>query len=273
MNLPPELEGRFRTLGFSEAEAKVYLSLLSGGEANGSRLAAACGLARTTAYAALEALLRRGAVLQTLGEPRTFRARPPGELFEELATRAVEDATVLAESLAALKAVEDRGEVWNVSDEATLLSKALGMIGGAEREILVNSDHFMVALGPTLEAAARRGVKVFHFSYSGVDPGLEGVLTVCRWRPRQPSGTARAEPMPVRHRLMLVADMASCLTASREASGQVSGIATADSLLVHVMAEHIHHDIYLARIAAHAGTGLSGAGALLGSLLEAESRA
>jgi hypothetical protein len=39
------------------------------------------------------------------------------------------------------------------------------------------------------------------------------------------------------------------------------------------MAEHIHHDIYLARIAAHAGTGLSGAGALLGSLLEAESRA
>lgn len=268
MILPAELEARFRTLGFSEAEAKVYLTLLGSGEANGSRLAAACGLARTTAYAALEALLRRGAVLQTLGEPRTFRARPPAELFGELAARVAEDAAALAEALAALKSEEDRGEVWNVADEASLLSRAQALIDGAAREVLINTDYFVAALGPSLEAAAARGVQVFHFSYGGVDPALPGVKTFRRIRS---TASPRSSAATSRHRLMLVADLARCLTASREASGQVSGITTADSLLVHVMAEHIHHDIYLARIAARTGAGLTATGALLGSLLEAES--
>ncbi len=258
------LEGRFKTLGFQESEAKVYLELLRSGETNGSRLSSACGLARTTTYAALEALLRRGAVIQTLSEPRTFRARPPSLLFEESSRRCAEAARELSEALKPYESELSPDEVWNISNEAVLLAKARELIDAASGEVLINTDWYLEPLGPALQAAALRGIKVLHVSFTG-KRGPEGVQS---WL-----NTSYLSQAPTgRHRIMLAVDMTSVLVASRELDGRVSGVFSSNPLLTRIIAEHIHHDIYLVRIKEAHGGSVLGPGLRLGSMLESDKK-
>ena len=80
-----------RQLGFTDYEARIYVQLLKTSPATAYEISKAAGVPRANAYAALEALAQRGAVLPVNEEPLRYVAAPPKTLFEGISrqTRAL----------------------------------------------------------------------------------------------------------------------------------------------------------------------------------------
>lgn len=76
------IEERFRELGFTENELKVYLSLAEAGKASAGILARRAKIPRTTVYAVLASLVRRGLIASHEQEATTlYSANAPGALM------------------------------------------------------------------------------------------------------------------------------------------------------------------------------------------------
>lgn len=72
-------------LGFSKNETQVYLAALESGTDSAQNIAKIAGLPRTTTYAVLEYLVKRGVVAKTLIREKTrFVAEPPRKLISTL---------------------------------------------------------------------------------------------------------------------------------------------------------------------------------------------
>lgn len=75
-------------LGFNEKEAKVYLALLSLGQASVYAIADTSGLKRPTAYVIIDELEKKGAVSRVLRtRKQQYKAKSPDELISEAENR------------------------------------------------------------------------------------------------------------------------------------------------------------------------------------------
>lgn len=90
-------------LGLREKEAKVYLALLSLGEAGAYRLAKKTGLKRPTAYVIVQELIEKGYIYEApKSRPQKYVARPP-ELLIDRAEERLEEAKSALPQLNALQ--------------------------------------------------------------------------------------------------------------------------------------------------------------------------
>ncbi len=78
---------RLEQLGLAPAQARAYLTLLSGGPMGGPALAELMGVTRTSAYNALRVLSQLGFVESGAGYASRFRAVPPEEALPALIDR------------------------------------------------------------------------------------------------------------------------------------------------------------------------------------------
>ena len=67
--------------GFSEKEARLYISLLEIGEATVDECAKVSGVRRTTAYQLMKKLVEKGFVAEIIGKPLRYSCLPPKEAF------------------------------------------------------------------------------------------------------------------------------------------------------------------------------------------------
>lgn len=70
-------------LEIPDAQAKVYLALLQMGEGSYTEISRKAGIKRTTLYAILEKMEKRGLIKKSL-DNKTFLPAPPQQLFEKL---------------------------------------------------------------------------------------------------------------------------------------------------------------------------------------------
>lgn len=89
--------------GFTPTESSVYATLLRLGPSTGYAVAHAAGFARANTYAALEALLRRGATFRSAGRPARYRATDPPGLLVQLAAEQGERLDRLSLALAGIR--------------------------------------------------------------------------------------------------------------------------------------------------------------------------
>jgi len=89
--------------GFTPTESTVYATLLRLGPSTGYAVAHAAGFARANTYAALEALLRRGATFRSPGRPARYRATDPTGLLVQLAAEQGERLDRLSRALAGIR--------------------------------------------------------------------------------------------------------------------------------------------------------------------------
>lgn len=79
------LDRRLRDLGFSEKEARVYLSLIEQGQATAQVVAEHAGINRATTYVALEALKLKGLITSVTDEKTTlYTAHEPSKLLHHI---------------------------------------------------------------------------------------------------------------------------------------------------------------------------------------------
>ncbi len=130
---------------------------------------------------------------------------------------------------------EEKEFIYNISGYENLLLKAKEILNQAQVEVYINTDFPLEILGKEISEAIERGVRVIVFSFNKLvipHPGIELYSRSEEEEQRYPS-----------HRFMLVVDMKKAMVFSHRA--ETLGLYSNNRLLVKMISEHIHSDIYL----------------------------
>jgi predicted transcriptional regulator len=163
--------------GFTEFESRLYAQLLRLGPVTGYRLAQHVGKAPANTYQALAALERKGAVIATESEPRTYRPTAPEELFRALKEKFDAAAHAAVDALNAVHAPVKEDRLYRITTLEQVLLRARALIESAEQIILF--DLFpepLTMVHDALVAAHERGVAVAGLVYES--PRLAPYLQV-----------------------------------------------------------------------------------------------
>lgn len=157
-------------LGFTQAEAEVYVALLRESPATGYRIATVLGKATANTYKALRSLTDKGAVLTEEGDSSMFRAVPAKELLRRF-TRAFESQRDVTE--AALERIgmpaDDLG-VYRLTDPEQVLQRAREMLARVRQVALITAfPGPLSGIAPDIEAAAARGVDIGVKAYAPIE--------------------------------------------------------------------------------------------------------
>jgi hypothetical protein len=170
-------------LGFSGAEAAVYVALLSEPKATGYRIARLAGKPVPNTYKALDALHKKGAIIvDETGRGRTYTALPVSEFFEGMKRRLDTMRVHLEEELKGLAMGSVEGGIYQLTTPDQVYGRAKTLLREAKSVALV--DIFptpLEHLRGDLEAAAKRGVHVWVLTYL---PGeIKGCDVIAPTRP------------------------------------------------------------------------------------------
>jgi sugar-specific transcriptional regulator TrmB len=154
-------------LGFSGAEAAVYVALLREPKATGYRIARLAGKPVPNTYKALDALHKKGAIIvDETGRGRVYTALPVSEFFEGMKHRLDTMRGHLEEELKGLTTGAVEGGIYQLTTPDQVYGRAKTLLREAKRVALV--DIFptpLEHLRGDLEAAAKRGVHVWALIY------------------------------------------------------------------------------------------------------------
>jgi HTH-type transcriptional regulator, sugar sensing transcriptional regulator len=229
-------------LGFSEYEARAYLTLLQRNPLNGYELAKVSGLPRANVYAVLQKLEERGAVVR-LDMPSGARYAPvaPTELTQRIGSRFqdVLSTTQLAlEELAAPAAAE---YLWNIQGYAALIDHAHVLIDATQKRLLVAIGRSEAsALTEPLARAEARGVAVTTLCLDECPVECGGCHgTICR---------SCAPVSAVQHWLVLVSVDAEALAGEIGLHNDALAVRTRQQLQVDLASWYIRHSMALTAV-------------------------
>ncbi len=231
------------SLGFSDYEAKVYGALLRESPASGYAVARLSGVPRSKVYEVLDALLTRGDVLASYGEPVQYAPRPPREMIEIRRQALAREVASAEKGLQVLASRASRNDlIWDILGREHILFRARDLLARATNIVLLQvwSDEAN-ELRPALEECAARGVTVVLVAYGDPsmpfarvylhEPGVEEITQEYggRWLLVSRDGEE------------IVAGIVSMGDQSRAAWSSHPGI-------VVPMTEQIKHDVYIAEM-------------------------
>ncbi|MCX7772611.1 MAG: hypothetical protein N2376_05800 [Clostridia bacterium] len=255
---------KLEKLNFNVIEAKAYVMLVKHRELNGSQIAKKINASRSSVYAALNNLYKRGVVYLIPGETNLYRAESPDTLIEKI-KRDFEDTTsTLKEDLLELEEGDYEKNYYNLKGTQNFIQKAKELLVKAQKEVYINTCIDLQLFKKELLEIAQRGVRTIVFTYSPIDvSGLPVELY------RHPIAKLDDSVQIDEVRLMLVVDLKDTLICSaKNHFEEMTGTFTENPLLANIVAEHIHHDIYLYKLKTRTHQELIDSSILLHSLLE-----
>jgi HTH-type transcriptional regulator, sugar sensing transcriptional regulator len=226
-------------LGFTEYEAKVYLTLLGENPATGYQLGKKAGIPRSMVYEALGRLHARGAVLRTGDQRATlYRPVPPDLLLDRYAQEQERLTQTLRASLNALYASEAEEHIWSISGESSVMAYALQIVQEAQTELLlVLPDRMVEALRGEIAAAGARGVAVSSL--------LTGAAELaCGEVARHPPLESQLQELTTM--FLLVADGKQCLMASVEP--EMTATLASNRNLVFIARQFVWMELFTQRL-------------------------
>jgi len=230
-------------IGFSEYEAKAYVSLLTRQPATAYEIAKASGVPTSKVYEVLGKLIDKGTVT-IIDEGRTRRYVPlePGEFLER--HRSATEALVasLKTDLSSLSGGDDVSYIWNITEYDYLIDKGRRMIKGAAVTLMASlwCEEF-TAWEDDLREAERRGVKVavVHF-------GEPAAASLSHIYPHPIEDTIYEEKGG--RGVVLIADAEEALNGTVSAGALVEGAWSTNRGFVTLAEDYVKHDIYIMKI-------------------------
>ena len=134
-----EILSGLRQLGFTDYEARIYVQLLKVSPATAYEISKGAGVPHANAYAALEALAQRGAVLPVNEEPLRYIAASPKSLFESIARQTRSLCSDLATELSALTPADQDSYVWTAHGGMAVQDRIEAMIAESRRSIWIKA--------------------------------------------------------------------------------------------------------------------------------------
>lgn len=236
-------------IGFTEYEAKVYLSLLQEYPATGYQLSKASGVPRSMVYEALSRLHGRGAALETVEARATlYQPVPPKILLDRHEAEHTQLVGDLRQGLAELYKDASDERVWSLSGRSTILAYASQLIAGARAEIfLVLTDDDLDALIGEIEAADQRGI--------AANTLLTGSKTLDRGRIAH-HPPLESELQGLTTTLLVEADGDQLLIGSSMPHRNMTATVTRNSDLVFIARQFVWMELFTQRVYARLGPDL-----------------
>jgi sugar-specific transcriptional regulator TrmB len=237
-----EIIPKLAALGFSEYEAKVYLSLLREHPATAYEMGKSSGVPTSKVYEVIKKLIQKN-VLTAMEERGTKRYVPlePGELLDRYRSSVEAVLLSLRRDLQAIKGDSELSHIWNISDYDFLMEKAVRMIDKARKTVLLSLwKEELGLLEESVSGAVRRGVKVaaVHFGQPGMQswPVYHHPIEHTLYREKGGRG------------LVVVTDSEEVLMGTVVKGDRVAGAWSTNRGFVTVAEDYIKHDIYIMKI-------------------------
>ena len=233
-----ELERAMETLGFTDLERKIYLTLLYGGTMSAYQIAKKIAISRPSIYNALEHMVSKGMAEVIPNDTALYAAQRPEILLEHLRADFNRSADA-AERLLKDYAPPAYGEQFvNLKGFDVILKRVREILRQTDREIYLNTDMKLDPLADELRSLHEREIRAVIYSFYDISCGAPCDLYTHN-RPL-------AEHTP--SRLMVVSDGEIALTAGPDSEGNWQATVSGSRLFVKIISEHIHNDIYLLRL-------------------------
>lgn len=235
--------GDLQRLGFSDYEARTYLSLLQVHPATAYEISKHTGLPRANTYGALGNLTRKRAVQPVSEHPVRYAPVAPEVLLDRLATEVSDTCLRLKDSLQSMEPVEESDVVWSIEGQEEIERKIEELIQGAKQHIWIKaSTEVLQRHARQLKLAAARGVSlvfvVFGDDVDFLRFGRQSKVYLHEGNGLRMGGADNLFTIASDYRIALTATVAENLT----------GAYTTNSSVVRMAESLIRHDIYMAEI-------------------------
>lgn len=235
-----KIVNRLIKVGFSKTEAIIYITLLRIGKANGYRLAKELELSKSTIYQSLETMYRNGYILLIPNSSKEYEAKNPELLFEEIERHFFENSLNLKRDLKKIENPIKENYFYKLEDNEKIKATLKNIIKNSKKEIYLNTDFDLQEIREDLKNAIDRGVRVIAFCFNKLDNmGLRIEIY---------HKSKEKESFKNPSRIMLVADLNKSLVVTK-VRDKISGFYTDNQVFINIISEHIHSDIYMAKLA------------------------
>ncbi|MDE2108833.1 MAG: hypothetical protein KGJ20_06465 [Gammaproteobacteria bacterium] len=238
-------------LGFSEYEAKAYVSLLGTDTRNGYEVAKASGLPRANVYSVLEKLVQRGAARRyETREGTRYAATPPERLVQRLEETHRRTLAAVRDNLAALAQAPHVTPIFNLQGYEELIEQAHADIDAARNTLLVAiQPPEAAALAEALRSARERGVIITTLCMQGCAAECGGCQGDVHRYALAPGENLRWFMLVTDDRHMLAGEIAAT---------DALAVATDQRLIVELAASYISQSLALATVAGDLGERFQG---------------
>ncbi len=163
------LARKMTELGFTQYEAKAYISLLQHSPVTRYELSKNSGIPRSAIYDVIRRLESYGAVSALSTQPERYIPLPPDEFLNMLSQRYQKRLEDFRNSLQEIKTAIQPGHLWNITGYTHLIAKAREMIQEAQEEIYISAWRREIReIEQDLRDAEKRGVKIVIFSFTRI---------------------------------------------------------------------------------------------------------
>jgi sugar-specific transcriptional regulator TrmB len=226
-------------LGFTGAEAQIYIFLLQHPLATGYEISKGTGLPRANTYQALETLAAKERVTAASNDPIRYAPVPPDRLLRRIQEETEQRCKDLEEQLSALEQPDSVGHFWELTERSRIDDHLFELINSAQQRIAASlwADDLNL-LKDALHAARERGCTIILNLFGEANADFATIY--------QHEGP---EKVVGGHLIALVVDFNEALVASLDAPS--TGVITQNRTLVRVVEKLIRDEAYLAAIYDH----------------------
>lgn len=232
--------------GFTEYEARVYLSLLTSHPASAYTISQNSGVPHSRVYDISRRLISQGYAVSTGTNPEMFSPLSPEELVDKIKRDNLKLTESLHEKLEAINFIPDFDPVWNIKSQDEAIEKVREIIKAAQKKIYIGiwREDF-VKVKDELRKASDRGVMTFMLVYGEIEVGfghyyfhdreyLLGIDTIGRT-------------------LDCAVDSRACVTGDLGGPGPTRVVWTRNFGLVFSIENYLIHDLFLHEVHTHFG--------------------
>ena len=227
--------------GFTEYEAKVYLSLLASHPVSAYTISQNSGVPHSRVYDISRRLIRKGYAVSAGTNPEVFSPLAPEELVGKIRRDSEKLTKKLKRKLEEIDFVSDFDPVWNLHGREESLEKAREIIASAGEKIYIGfwSEEFKL-LESELRKAHERGVQVVMLIYGRIDVDFGEVYYHERRYLDELDTQGRT--------IDCTADSRVCVSGILGNPGITKVVWTRNPGLVHSIENYLIHDFFLQEI-------------------------
>lgn len=229
-------------IGFSEYEAKSYISLLANNPITAYEVAKLACIPTSKVYEVIGRLLEKGYIIEIEKDgKKKYVPMHPDDLVSAYKTKMDNTLSILQDRLNCISSEKDVSYIWNITDYDYLLEKGKKIIDEASNSLLVSiwPEEYRLLL-PNLEKSIKGGVNaaIIYFGKAANPIG--------RLYEHPISDTIYSEKGG--RGLVIVADSQEVLFGRIDDSMAVQGANSMNEGFVAMAEDYIKHDIYIMKI-------------------------
>lgn len=239
----------FKKVGFSQYEAKAYVTLLQHSPITGYELSKRSGVPRSMIYEVLGKLVDRGAVHQVPSEPIKYAPVPPKDLIQRLRRDLTRTLDYLEEEMDSLDEDSDLDVIWHIRGYKSVIDEITAVIEKSQEECWLSIwEPQYESVKPYVEALIQRDIRVFSILFGTEEKRLG-------WTFHHNYMAPEVVEERMGGRLTIVArDHKEVIIASFSERGTPWAVKTTDPALVQVAIEYIRHDIMIEEMTRELGS-------------------